>query len=149
MELEDLQMLDWREEEKLFCQSKVDNYLREQAKMPLGFLMSFKTLAKNCEKVREEARQTYRNIKLMKYEALVYEERKRIDKLVEDINDKFESWLRENKLFLNGNQRPFELTTYSEDNPLEICQTEFVKISIQKPFSIGFMQQRMRNKEER
>lgn len=146
MDLNDLQMLDWREEEKLYCQSKVNNYLKEQATMPLGFLISYKTLTKNCEKIREEARQIYRDMKLMTYEALVYEERKRIDKLVEDINNKFESWLRENSLFLNGNQRPFKLTTYSDDNPLEICQTEFVKIGIQEPFTIGFMQQRMNHK---
>ena len=44
-------MLNWREEEKQYIDERIEEYYKEQAKMPLGFMISKKTNAKNIQKI--------------------------------------------------------------------------------------------------
>lgn len=81
-------MLDWFKEEKIYVEKAVDSYIKEQNKMPLGFMISKKTLRKNIEKVKKRATDKYRFDKLMRYRGEIETERKRIDEVIEKIKKK-------------------------------------------------------------
>ncbi len=137
-------MLDWREEEKQFIQDKIDNYRKNQAKMPLGFLLSAKQNTKNIEKITEKATQEYRYFKLIKYEAEIQEERKRIDNLINEINDKFDNYLNKQQHIISKNIRPFKMEAkpyYNYSEPT-LSNLEIVSI-LCEPFKISFIQEKV------
>ena len=137
-------MLNWREEEKQYIQEKIDNYRKEQAKMPLGFLLSAKQNSKNIEKITEKATQEYRYFKLIKYEAEIQEERKRIDNLINEINDKFDNYLNEQQHIISRNIKPFKIEAkpYSNYSEPTLSNLEIVSILCQ-PFKISFIQEKL------
>ena len=137
-------MLNWREEEKQYIQEKIDNYRKEQAKMPLGFLLSAKQNSKNIEKITEKATQEYRYFKLIKYEAEIQEERKRIDNLINEINDKFDNYLNEQHHIISRNIKPFKIEAkpYSNYSEPTLSNLEIVSILCQ-PFKISFIQEKL------
>lgn len=140
---EELRLLDWHRGEELYIQRMVDNHLKEQAKMPLGFMISRKTLNKNIEKVKEDAKNRFREMKLLFYESQIEEERKRIDKVVEDINSKFEKYMNKQRNIISKNIKPFKIMCkeYNEFSPLE--QLEVVSIHCE-PFEISFIQEKIK-----
>ena len=137
-------MLNWREEEKQYIQEKIGNYYREQSKMPLGFMLSKKANAKNIAKITEKATQEYRYFKLIKYEAQIQEERKRIDNLVTEINDKFDNYLNKQQHIISKNIKPFKIEAkpYSNYSEPTLSNLEIVSILCQ-PFKISFIQERI------
>lgn len=136
-------MIDWKEEEKQYIEKAVDSYLKEQSKMPLAFLMSKKTLNKNIEKVKERATDRYRVDKLNRYREEIEIERKRIDKTVELINNKFNDYVKSIKGEINTNVKPFKLETKEYDYAsLEPASLEKIEISCE-PFKIAFLQERI------
>lgn len=139
-------MLNWVEEEKQYVDKAVDNYLKEQAKMPLGFMISKKTLNKNIEKIKEKSIQEYRYNKLMKYEAEVQEERKKIKELVNEINDRFNQYFNTQKEIVSNTYKPFkiECKEYKDYNDLPLKQLEIVSIQCE-PFKISFIQEKINN----
>lgn len=137
-------MLNWIEEEKQYVDKAVDNYLKEQSKMPLGFIISRKTLNKNIEKVKKEATDRYRFDKLMKYREEIEEERKRIDKVVEEINNKFNDYLESQKSIISKNINPFKIVVKPYDNPKEVTLEQLEVVTIQcEPLKLSFIQEKV------
>lgn len=137
-------MINWIEEEKQYVDRAVDNYLKEQSKMPLGFMISRKTLNKNIEKVKKEATDRYRFNKLMKYRGEIEEERKRIDKVVEEINNKFNDYLESQKDIISKNIKPFKIVAKPYDNPKEVTLEQLEVVTIQcEPFKLSFIQEKV------
>mgnify|MGYP003297345793 CR=1 FL=1 len=137
-------MIDWIEEEKQYVNRAVDNYLKEQSKMPLGFMISRKTLNKNIEKVKKEATDRYRFDKLMKYRGEIEIERKRIDKVVEEINNKFNDYLESQKDIISKNIKPFKIIAKLYDNPKEVTLERLEVVTIQcEPFKLSFIQEKV------
>ena len=137
-------MLNWVEEEKQYIDKKVDEYLEEQSKMPLGFMISQKTLCKNIKKIKKEATDKYRFEKLMKYRREIETERQRINKVIEDINNKFNEYLKTIKCNVDKNIKPFKLEAkeYKRLDIKEFVATEIVRISCE-PFQIAFIQEKI------
>lgn len=134
-------MLDWFKEEKIYVEKAVDSYIKEQNKMPLGFMISKKTLRKNIEKVKKRATDKYRFDKLMRYRGEIETERKRIDEVVEKINKKFNDYLKSIEGTINANVKPFKLEANEyELNHSITADTEIVKIKCE-PFQIAFLQE--------
>jgi len=136
-------MLDWKEEEKQYIEKAVDSYLKEQNKMPLGFMISKKTLSKNIKKVKQRATDRYREDKLHRYRAEIEIERKRIDEAVEEINKRFNGYLKSIECNINANIKPFKL----EANEYEFGCTptadmEVITINCE-PFKISFLQEKI------
>ena len=142
-------MLDWFEEEKQYVDKAVDNYLKEQSKMPLGFMISRKTLNKNIEKIKKEATDRYRFDKLMKYRGEIEIERKRIDKIVEEINNKFDKYMSKQKHIISKNIKPFQMEAKPYDNYSEPTLSNLEVVTIQcEPFRIAFIQEKLESKGE-
>lgn len=140
-------MIDWIEEEKQYVDRAVDNYLKEQSKMPLGFMISRKTLNKNIEKVKKEATDRYRFDKLMKYRGEIETERKRIDKVVEEINNKFNDYLESQKDMISKNIKPFKIEVKTYDNLKEVTLEQLEVVTIQcEPFKLSFIQEKVGEK---
>ncbi len=137
-------MLDWIKEEKQYVDNAVDNYLKEQAKTPLGFMISRKTLNKNIEKVKKEATDRYRYEKLREYELEIIEERKRIDNLVNDINNKFEDYMYKLSNLISRNIKPFKMIVKEYDNLDVLSPMKLEKVDIQcEPFRLSFIQEKI------
>lgn len=137
-------MINWIEEEKQYVDRAVDNYLKEQSKMPLGFMISRKTLNKNIEKVKKEATDRYRFDKLMKYRGEIEIERKRIDKVVEEISNKFNDYLESQKGIISKNIKPFKIVAKPYDNPKEVTLEQLEVVTIQcEPFNLSFIQEKV------
>lgn len=138
-------MLNWRIEEEQEIKQAIDKYYEEQSKMPLGFMISKKANDKNIRYVTKKAIERYRYRKLEEYQLEIEEERKRIDKVVEDINDKFNNYLKTIKGNINKEIKPFkiEVKEYNGLNPTNITPTEIVKISCE-PFQIAFIQEKIK-----
>lgn len=143
-------MLDWLEEEKQYVNKAVDNYLKEQSAMPLGFMISRKTLNNNIEEVKKEATDRYRFDKLMKYRGEIETERKRIDTVVEEINNKFNEYLNSVKNNVNKNIKPFKLDVKEYTNLDIIGSTTLLEtVTIQcEPFRIAFVQEKLEKEVE-
>lgn len=134
-------MLDWFKEEKIYVEKAVDSYIKEQNKMPLGFMISKKTLRKNIEKVKKRATDKYRFDKLMRYREEIETERKRIDEVIEKINKKFNDYLKSIEGNVNANVKPFKLEANEyEFNYSITADIEIVKIKCE-PFQIAFLQE--------
>ena len=139
---EEFELLDWVEGEKRYIEKRVNNYLKEQYEMPLSFLLSDKKLNKNIEEIKREAKDYFRFIKLNYYEAQIAQERKRIDKLVEDINNKLNEYMfcTEEKIY--NELKPFKIKTehYANDFGHYSKPKEIVSIYCE-PFEISFLQE--------
>ena len=142
-------MLDWIEEEKRYVNKAVDIYLEKQFKMPLGFMISKKTLNKNIEQVKKEATDKYRFDKLMKYRGEIEMERQRINKVVEGINNKFNEYLKSTKINIDKNVKPFKLEAKEYISLETIGCTPLETITIQcEPFRIAFIQEKVGDDNE-
>ena len=139
-------MLNWRIEEEDCIKEAIENYLKEESKKPFWFLMSEKTRRKNIQYVTDKARERYRQEKLEKYEEEIKEERERIDKVVEEINNKFEVYIKGIKGQINDKIRPFKLEVEEYDNlnntPTSIQSLERVIIRCED-LKIAFIQERV------
>lgn len=137
-------MINWIEEEKQYVDRAVDNYLKEQSKTPLGFMISRKTLNKNIEKVKKEATDRYRFNKLMKYRDEVETERKRIDKVVEEINNKFNDYLENQKHIISKNIKPFKIEAKPYNGYTEPTLSSLEIVTIQcEPLRLSFIQEKV------
>lgn len=137
-------MLNWLEEEKQYVDKAVEHYLKEQSKMPLGFMMSRKTLNKNIEKVKKEATDRYRYEKLRKYELEIIEERKRIDNLVNDINNKFGDYMYKLSNLISRDIKPFKMVVKEYDNLDVLSPKKLERVDIQcEPFRLSFIQEKI------
>lgn len=147
---EELRLLDWQKGEKIYIQKMVDNYLSEQAKMPLGFMISKKTLNKNIEKIKEEAKNNFREMKLHFYESQIYEERKRISVLVDRINCEFLKFLNTQSDLISKNIKPFKINVkdYKNYNKGITIQDLEVVIIQTEPFKLSFLQEKVGDDNE-
>ncbi len=137
-------MLNWRIEEEEYIKKAKNKYYEEEIKNPFSFLMSDKTRRKNIQYVTDKARERYRQEKLEKYEEEIIEERKRIDKVVEEINNKYGEFIKEQKNLISANVKPFNIRVneydYFNQNPVGSLEV----ITIQsEPFKISFIQEKM------
>ena len=139
-------MLNWRIEEEDYIKKAIDNYFKEENENPFSCLMSDKTRRKNIQYVTDRARNSYRQEKLERYEEEIKEERERIDKVVEEINNKFEIYIKGIKEQINHKIRPFKLEVEEYDNryttPLSIQSLEKVIIKCED-LKIAFIQERI------
>ena len=135
-------MLNWRVEEEKYVSKKIDEYLDSLSKTSILFT-SQRTRNENLKLVEEQARLSYREEKLDSMLDEIRKERERINDLVDDINNKFCTYL-EDKIFLMPsyedklvaiNARP-----YHEQN--QLVELEVVEIEL-KPLKIGFIQQKI------
>lgn len=137
-------MLNWRIEEEDYVKKAIEKYFEKANKNPFSFLMSDKTRRKNIQYVTDIARNSYRQKKLEKYEEEIIEERKRIDKVVEELNNKYEEFINNQKFLINDNIKPFniEAKNYScfNQNPLGILEI----VTIQsEPLKLSFIQEKI------
>lgn len=137
-------MINWQEEEKMYIIDKLNDYYERQAKMPLGFLISDRKNRKNIEEIKEQAKKEYRYNKLMKYEKEVQEERKKINKLVDEINNEFKQYFNSQKAIISNTYNPFkiECQEYKDINDVPLKQLEIVSIQCE-PFKISFIQEKI------
>lgn len=135
-------MLNWRVEEEKYVSKKKDEYLDSLSKTSILFT-SQRTRNENLKLVEEQARLSYREEKLDSMLDEIRKERERINDLVDDINNKFCTYL-EDKIFLMPsyedklvaiNARP-----YHEHN--QLVELEVVEIEL-KPLKIGFVQKKI------
>lgn len=140
---EEVRLLDWQLGEKLYIDKRVDNYLEEQSKIPLGFMLSQKKLNKYIAEIKDKASREFRERKLQLYQWQLEEERKRIDKTIEEINDKLNAYIKNIKGNINKEIKPFkiEVQEYNGSSPLNITPTEIYKIKCE-PFEIAFIQEK-------
>ena len=137
-------MLNWIEEEKQYVDKTIEHYLKEQSKMPLSFMISRKTLNKNIEKVKKEAVDRYRYKKLRKYEIEIIEERKRIDNLVNDINNKFGDYMYKLSNLISRDIKPFKMVVKEYDNLDVLSPKKLEKVDIQcESFRLSFIQEKI------
>ena len=145
-------MLNWRIEEEDCVKKAIEEYFKEENKNPFSFLMSDKTRRKNIQYVTDKARERYRQEKLEKYEEEIKEERKRIDRIVEYINNEFETYIKGIKEQINHKIRPFKLEVEEYDNrysdPVSIQSLEKVTIKCED-LKIAFIQERIGEKNDK
>lgn len=136
-------MLNWRLEEREYINKKIDEYLQNIPALSRIF-MSDKQLNKNINYITEQAKLEYRSQKLDSHLEDVKEERKRINNLINDINDAFNDYLEEQKHLISKNIKPFEMELKPYDNLSEptLSQLEVVTIHC-KPFKIAFIQEKI------
>lgn len=133
-----------KEEEKKYIDERIEEYYKEQAKMPLGFLISKKANAKNVQKITDDARKNYRYKKLMKYEVELREERRRIDNLVNEMNSKFEDYMYKLSSLISRNIKPFKLEVKEYDNYDFTSPVNLERVTIQcEPFKMSFIQEKL------
>lgn len=136
-------MLNWRLEEIEYIKIKIDEYLQNIPILSRIF-MSDKQLNKNINYITEQAKLEYRSQKLDSYLEKLKEERKRINNLINDINNAFNDYLEEQKHLISKNIKPFQIEAKPYDNLTEptLSQLEVVTIYC-KPFKIAFIQEKM------
>lgn len=137
-------MLNWRIEEEDCVRKAIEEYFKEESKNPFSCLMSDKTRRKNIQYVTDRARERYRQEKLERYEEEIKEERKRIDIVVEKINNEFEIYMKGIKEQINHKIKPFklEIGNYSNSNDMSIQALEKVTIKCED-LKIAFIQERI------
>ena len=140
-------MLNWRLEEREYVSNKVDEYLKNIPSL-LRIFMSDKQLNKNIDYITEQAKLEYRKKKLDGFLDDVKEERKRIDKLVDDLNNKFDDYMSKQKHIISKNIKPFQIEAKLYDNFTgpTLSQLEVVNIYCE-PFKIAFIQENIDRKE--
>lgn len=140
-------MLNWRLDEGEYISNKIDEYLKNIPSLTRIF-MSNKQLNKNIWYLTEQAKLEYRSQKLDGFLDEVKEERKRIDKLVDDLNNKFDDYINKQKHIVSKNIKPFRIEAKPYDNLTEptLSQLEVVNIYCE-PFKIAFIQENIDRKE--
>lgn len=134
-------MIDWKLEEKRFIDEKVSNYRKSLSTLSL-ILMSDKQLNKNIENVKIEAMLQFRRKKLNDLVEIVKEERKRIDKTIEQINERFLEYLESQKALISKEIKPIQIKLTNYDDIENAKFYEIVDIYLE-PFKIGFIQERL------
>ena len=91
------------------------------------------------------AKNRFREEKLQLYQWQLEVERKRIDKAIENINNKFNSYIKNIKQNIDKEIKPFkiEVQEYNCSSPLDIIPTEIYKIKCD-PFEIKFIQEKIK-----
>ena len=136
-------MLNWRLEENQYVEERIKEYRKELNVLALMF-MSKKQLNKNIEYVKEQAIKSYRANKLDDYMEEIKEERKRIDDLLNNINNAFNGYLEEQKHLISKNIKPFQMEAKPYDNLSEPTLSQLEVVSIHcKPFKIEFIQEKI------
>ena len=140
-------MLNWRLEEREYVSNKVDEYLKNIPSLSRIF-MSDKQLNKNINYITEQAELEYRSKKLDGYLDEIKEERKRIDKLVDTLNNKFDDYMSKQKHIISKNIKPFKIEAKPYDNFTEptLSQVEIITIHCE-PLKLSFIQENIDRKE--
>ena len=140
-------MLNWRLEEREYVSNKVDEYLKNIPSLTRIF-MSNKQLNKNIRYLTEQAKLEYRSKKLDGYLDAVTEERKRIDKLDDTLNNKFDDYMSKQKHIISKNIKPFQIDAKLYDNFTEptLSQVEIITIHCE-PLKLSFIQENINRKE--
>ena len=140
-------MLNWRLEERKYIAEKIDEYYKSISGLQRIFI-SEKQMNKNINYITEQAKLEYRSKKLDGYLDEVKEERKKIDKLVDDLNNKFDDYISKQKHIISKNIKPFQIEVKPYDNLTEptLSQLEVVNIYCE-PFKIAFIQEKIERKE--
>ena len=140
-------MLNWRLEEGEYISNKIDEYLKNIPSLTRIF-MSNKQLNKNIWYLTEQAKLEYRSKKLDGYLDEVKEERKRIDKLVDTLNNKFDDYMSKQKHIISKNIKPFQIDAKLYDNFTEptLSQVEIITIHCE-PLKLSFIQENINRKE--
>jgi hypothetical protein len=138
-------MLNWRLEENQYVEERLKEYRKELNGLALMF-MSKKQLNKNIAYITEQAKLNYRATKLDDYLDEIIEERKRIDKLVNDLNNKFDNYMSEQRHIISKNIRPFQMEAKPYDGLSEptLSQLEVVTIHCE-PFKLAFIQEKIKD----
>ena len=136
-------MLNWRLEEREYVGKKIEEYYKSITALQRIFI-SEKQMNKNINYITEQAELSYREIKLNDYIDEIKEERKRIEKVVEDLNNKLNEYLEEQKALIGKEVEPFEIEAKPYDNFTEptLRRTEVVTIHI-KPMKLSFIQEKI------
>lgn len=136
-------MLNWRLEEREYVGGKVDEYYKSISGLQRIFI-SEKQMNKNIDYITEQARLEYRSKKLDGFLDEVNEERKRIEKAVEDLNNKLNKYLEEQKALIEKEVEPFEIEVKPYDNFTEqtLRRIELVTIHL-KPMKVCFAQEKI------
>lgn len=139
---QEFKSLDWKEGEERYIQKRIDYYLKKQSKMPLGFLLSKKKLNKNIEEIKKEAKDYFRFMKLYYYKEEIEQERERIDKLIEDTNNKINKYIKNIKENINNEIKPFKIKTKDYINNFnDYCVPKEIVSIYCEPFEISFIQE--------
>lgn len=134
-------MINWELEEKRFVDEKVNDYRKNLPILSLIF-MSEKKLNKNIEKIKINAMLQYRRKKLDNFIEIVKEERKRIDKTVNQINEKFLEYLKSQKALISKKIKPVEIKSKDYYN-IETAEFYEIVYIYLEPFKIGFIQEQL------
>ena len=136
-------MLNWRLEEREYVGKKIEEYYKSITALQRIFI-SEKQMNKNINYITEQAELSYRERKLNDYIDEIKEERKRIEKVVEDLNNKLNEYLEEQKALIGKEIEPFEIEAKPYDNFTEptLRRKEVVTIHI-KPMKLSFIQEKI------
>lgn len=136
-------MLNWRLEEREYVGKKIEEYYKSISAFQRIFI-SEKQMNKNINYITEQAKLSYRERKLNDYIDEIKEERKRIEKVVEDLNNKLNEYLEEQKALIGKEVEPFEIKAKPYGNFTEptLKRMEVVTIHI-KPMKLSFIQEKI------
>lgn len=134
-------MLNWKIEEQEYIQKEFEQYYKNLSTLQRLF-MSERTNKKNLEYIRQNAQLKYRKMKLNKIIDEIQDERKRINKVVNDINNNFNDFLKEQNCIIQEKIKPFEIKSNEVTNPNELTPIEIIYI-YSEPFKMGFMQEKI------
>lgn len=138
-------MLNWRLEENQYVEERLKEYRKELNGLARMF-MSDRQLNKNIEYITKQAKLEYRSIKLDDYLDEVDKERERIDKLIDDLNNKFNGYINEQKHIISKNIRPFQIEAKPYDNFTEPTLSQLEVITIHcEPFKLAFIQEKIKD----
>ena len=134
-------MLNWHKEEDdyVFKKLKKCKYLSLISRM----LMSEKRFNKILESETTKAKLEYREKRLNEDLNIINEERKRINNLVNDMNLKFEEYLKSQKEIISRNINPFKIEAKPYDS-VNLNQVPLEIITIYcEPFQIKSIQEKI------
>lgn len=141
-------MINWRTEEEMFIDKKIREYRKNLSTWELIF-MNEKRLNKEIEYIRSQAKTEFRSRKLDEFVDIVENERKRIDKVVESLNDKFSDYLDSQKALISKKIKPIKMIArdYRSNDISDITPYETVEVYIE-PIRVAFLQEKISDKEE-
>lgn len=134
-------MLNWRIEEEDYIREKLREY-----KEPFLFCLfkSDKKKNENLNKYVDSARLEYRKSKLDDILLEVKKERERIDKLVNDMNSKFEDYMNKQNHIISKNIKPFRIEAKPYDNYSEPTLSQMEVVTIHgEPLKLSFIQEKL------
>ena len=141
-------MLNWRIEEREFVDKEINEYYKNLLVFQ-RLVMNKKQMNKNINYITEQAKLKYRSKKLDNILDDVLKERKRINDLIENLNNKFDGYISEQQHIISQNIRPFEMEAKPYDNISEptLSQLEVVTIYC-KPFKLAFIQEKIGSEDK-